>query len=289
MGNKSIYQTNSLIFYRGLINYLRMAYSLQDSGEQNTGNCVSRICRVVKRIFSLIKEVFFHRHTFSDSISNKKKLKDKFNEINAIDQNQKPICIYFVSSLYDNNGAILGNIAYYYHLYKIKNLQKYFKVLACLVKDEKQMKDFLSVNKKKYPKRDIKFVDIVSHGAQSSLSITKNLGSLGNSEITNEESEITKDVIDKDLFSDCANDATILLDACKTGLGDENIANTIARNTPGRKVFAPEKSMCFSIPIIKTKNNLDRKIDEVVHGLAIFNPFHCRQFWYQKDFAQNQK
>lgn len=259
-----------LMLPRELPGYLKVAYSLRYANEPNMGNCVIQICRVVQRIFSLVKELIYYRPFYADFQRNKEKLNNYFATINqTIAQNQKTLCVYFVSA-HDHNGAILGNHLYYYHHYKIQNLQKYFAVTAKLVASQQEMKDFMRSIKRQYPKREIKFVDVVSHGSKSSLSIH----APGASEIPAEQ-------IREDLFSDSAPDATILLDACMTGLGDRNIADEIARKTPGRTVLAPGPSMYFSKPIIRTRNNIPRVVS-AVHGFAIFNAYRCKSFTYKE-------
>jgi hypothetical protein len=87
-----------------------------------------------------------------------------------------------------------------------------------------------------------------------------------------------------DLFSDCAPDATILLDACLTGLGDRNIADEIARKTAGRKILAPDSLMFFSKPVIQLRGNNPRVVS-AVHGFAIFNAYECKSFSYPMRMA----
>ena len=104
---------------------------------------------------------------------------------------------------------------------------------------------------------------------KSSLAIKKDDG----------QDSITPDILKKDLFADCADDATILLDACITGLGDRNIADEIARKTPGRKILAAGTSMFFLKPVIDLSGNEPRVVS-AVHGPAIFYPYECKSFSY---------
>ena len=113
------------------IYYLTVAYSLRYADMANEGNYFTRTFNVVQRIFSLIKELISYRPCYEDFQQNKEKLQRDFTAIHqAVEANQKPICIYFVSA-HDHNGAILGNQLYYYHHYKIQNLQKHFAVALC--------------------------------------------------------------------------------------------------------------------------------------------------------------
>jgi hypothetical protein len=255
---------------RELPSHLKVAYSLRYADEPNTGNCLSRIANVVKRTFALIKELINYRPCLSDFKINIEKLNRAFEKINkTVQGNQKPLCVYFVSSQ-DHNGAILGDHLYYYHHYKIQGLQKHFAVAPMVVSSQEEMKNFMTSLRDNYPQREIKFVDVVTHGGKSSLEIHPP-----------RQGSITPDVLREDLFSDCASDATILLDACITGLGDRNIADEIARITPGRTVLAPGPSLYFSKPVIKVTENNPRVVS-AVHGFAIFNAYECKSFLYSE-------
>lgn len=255
-----------LMIPREIPSYLKVAYSVRYKNEPNSGNLLERICKVVQRTFALIREILSARVSF---FKNREKLAADFEVINQkVSKNQKPLCVYFVSA-HDFNGAILGNHLYYYHHYKIQGLQKYFAVAPKVVSSQKEMKDFMLSVKKEHAGREIKFVDIVTHGGKSSLAIQE----------PNSKDSITVEQLEEELFSECAPDATILLDACTTGLGDKNIADEIARKTPGRKVLAPGPMMFFSKPVIKVKDN-NPKVVSAVHGFAIFNAYECKSFSY---------
>jgi len=259
-----------LMIPRELPSYLTVAYSLRYADIANKGNCISRVFNIVQRAFSLIKELIFYRPSLFDFQRNAEKLHRDFADINqSIATNDKPICVYFVSA-HDHNGAILGNHLYYYHHYKIQGLQKHFAVAPKLVSSQAEMKAFMETIKQQYPQREIQFVDVVSHGGKSSLSIR-----------AQGKPAITAEQLRDDLFDGCAPDATILLDACITGLGDRNIADEIARKTPGRTVLAPGPAMFFSKPVVQTKNNVPRVVS-AVHGFAIFNAYTCKSFSYKE-------
>lgn len=263
---------------RELPSYLKVAYSLRYADEPNEGNFFNRICNIVQRIFALIKEIIYYQPSYLNFEANKGKLQRDFKVINqTISDSQKPLCVYFVRA-HDHNGAILGTPAYYYHHYKIKGLQEHFAVAPQVASSPDEMKNFMSSVRQKYADREIKFVDVVSHGGRSNLA---------------GQPSITAEQLQEDLFSDCAHDATILLDACSTGLGSRNIADEIARNTPGRKILAPGRSMFFSKPVIQVIEN-DPRVVSAVHGFAIFNAYECNSFSYltkmptQYSFAKDE-
>lgn len=259
-----------LLLPRELPSYLRVAYSLRYAGEPPEGNQFTRVYHTTKKVFSLIKEILFYRPSFIDFQENREKLQKDFKEITStLTRNTKPICIYFVSAN-DHNGAILGNHLYYYHHYKIQNLQKYFSVAPKLVSSQDEMKAFMREIKELYPEKEIQFVDIVSHGSKSGLLIHPQYRKL-----------LTPDELRDDLFEDVSLKGTILLDACITGLGDRNIADEIARKTPGRTILAPGPSMFFSKPVVQIKNHLP-KVVSAVHGFAIFRAYTCKVFSYQE-------
>ncbi len=255
---------------REMPSFLKVAYSLRYADEPNEGNCLTRVLHVVQRVFSLIKELVKRTALTSDFQQNREKLGRDFEAIGkTLADNDKPICVYFVSA-HDHNGAILSNPLYYYHHYKIQNLQKHFAVAPKVVSSQDEMKAFMGSIKQQYPQREIQFVDVVSHGGKSSLFIH-----------APGEPEIQAEQLRNDLFEDCASDATILLDACTTGLGDRNIADEIARKTPGRTVLAPGPTMYFSKPVIKTGAN-GPKVVGAAHGFAIFNAYTCKSFSYKE-------
>ena len=254
---------------RELPTYLKVAYSIRYKDEPNTGNYLERIIRVVQRTFTLIKELIAYRPQHLDFYRNREQLNTDFEKINnTLLKNEKPLCVYFVSA-HDDNGAILGNHLYYYHHYKIQGLQKHFAVAPKIVSSQNEMKDFIISVRNDHPDKEIKFVDVVTHGGKSSLEIG-----------TGYQTSITPKRLRKDLFSDCADDATILLDACATGLGDRNIADEIARATPGRTILAAGPSMYFSKPVIQVRKNQPRVVS-AVHGFAIFNAYTCKSFSYK--------
>ena len=256
--------------------YLHAAYSLRYQNEANEGNCLVRAARVVQRVCRLIREILFKPQSMSNLRTNSDLLRKDFTDITAtIKENQKPICIYFVSA-YDSNGAILSDPLYYYHHYKIRNLQRSFAVAPALVSSQEEMKACMMSIKQQYPQRAIQFVDVVSHGSKSCLAIQKPF-SWSNQAITVSD-------LREDLFEECAPDATILLDACLTGMGDRNIADEIARKTPGRTVLAPGTFMYFSKPIVQKKPEGPR-VAAAVHGFALVNAYTCKSFHYDKKMA----
>ena len=262
-----------LMMPRELPSYLQVAYSFRYSNDPTVGNYFSRIFQIVQRTFALIKEILYYRSRREDFETNKGKLQRDFEVITQkVSENQKPLCIYFVSS-HDSNGAILGNHLYYYHHYKIQELQKHFAVAPKLVSSQDEMKGFMASVRQKHADREIKFVDVVCHGLKSTLDIHPQ-----------DEPPITAQNLQEDLFSETASDATILLDACLTGLGDRNIADEIARKTPGRKILAPGPGLYFSKPVIRMTNNLPRVIS-AVHGLAFFKAYECKAFSYPQKMA----
>ena len=253
---------------REIPGYLEVAYSLRYSDVDHEESCLGRIWQAVQRVFSLIQEIICYQPLSYDFLKNRVRLEKDFGEIvQTVVDNEKPLCMYFVSAQ-DHNGAILGDSLYYYHHYKIQNLQKHFAVAPKVVASQDQMKEFMREIKQQYPQREIKFVDVVCHGRKSSLLIR-----------SSGQAHITPDQLREDLFEDSAPDATILLDACTSGLGDRNIADEIARKTPGRTILAPAPSMYFSKPIIQTENDTPRVVS-AVHGFAIFNAYTCKSFSY---------
>jgi len=228
------------------------------------------VAHLVQRTFSLIKEVVTQGCNFQATLStNQEKLQRDFEVINqTVSGSQKPLCIYFVTG-FDDSGAVLSNHVYYDHHYKIQGLQQHFAVAPKVVSSQHEMKELMRVILQQSPRREIKFVDVVTHGSKSCLSIKKN----------DEQKCITPDILKDDLFADCADDATILLNACITGLGDRNIANEIPKKTPGRTILAPGTAMFFSKPVIELSGK-EPKVVSAVHGPAIFYAYECNFFSY---------
>ena len=193
-----------LMIPRELPNYLQVAYSHRYANEPNEGGCLSRVCTVAQRFFNLVKELLFYHSTSRGFQETREKLQEEFAKINrAVANNEMPLCVYFVSE-HDDGGAILGHQIYYYHMYKIQNLQQHFAVAPKLVASQEDMVDFQRTLRAQYPGREIKFVDAVSHGFKSAWSIQAPSGS----------APIKPEELRADLFEACAPDATILLDAC---------------------------------------------------------------------------
>ncbi len=264
-----------LMIPRELPNYLQVAYSHRYANEPNEGCCLSRVSTVAQRIFSLVKELLFYHSTKRGFQVTREKLQKEFAKINrTVANNQMPLCIYFVSE-HDETGGILGHQIYYYHMYKIQNLQQHYAVAPKLVGSQEEMIDFQRTLRTQYPGREIKLIDAVSHGFKSAWSIQSPDG----------PSPIKPEELRADLFEDCAPDATILLDACYTGLGNRNIADEIARKTPGRTVLAPGTSMVFSKPIIRVEAGAP-KVVAVVHGngfnCGMINASTCKAFSYSQ-------
>jgi hypothetical protein len=223
---------------------------------------------IFQQYWTVIKEIIFYRLDYKDFYTNIEKLDNDFLEKNnAIGNNGKPLCAYFVSS-YDQNGAILGNRLYYYHHYKIKNFEKHYAVAAKVVRTTGEMFQFLNQIKKSYPNREIKVIDIVSHGSKNTLCVKKENGNF-----------YTCSDVQENEFHDCAKDATIILDACSVGKGSQSIAEKIAKMNPGKTIIAPGVNLYFSKPII-TKNHGHPTIDHVVHGFALVNAFTAKKFKY---------
>lgn len=99
-----------LMIPRELPIYLKVAYSLRYADEPNTGNCLTRIPHVVQRTFALIKELIYYRPSYRDFQTNREKLQRDFEVINqTVSENQKPLCVYFVSA-HDHQGDCKKNL-----------------------------------------------------------------------------------------------------------------------------------------------------------------------------------
>lgn len=250
-----------LMFPRELPTYLETAYSVRYKDERNPGCLFSRILRVIKRTFALIKEMIHSRRDEDAFRSNADKLFVDFHAMNhAPNPAGKPLCIYLVQRG-DHNGAILGDTAYYYHHYKIRHLQNHFHVNAQIVFSQDGVKNFINERANAAPETPIRFVDIVSHGNSDCLSIDG----------------FTAAALQDDLFHRCAPDASILLDACLTGAGEHSIAEAIAAKNPGKTVLAPAAPMFFSKPVIQMKDR-QPSVVSAVHGPAFFKAYTCKSF-----------
>ncbi len=267
--------TSLFMMEREFPSYLSTAYSLRYGNEPSReGGILERIYTTIQRYFSLIKELYFYRPCCSDLIKNTKKLDSDFEKMcENIAQNTKPILAYLVSS-HDENGAILGDHLYYYHHYKIKKLEEHYAVAPKVIRFQDETKEFLDNLKRQYPGREIKVVDLVTHGGRSLLGINQ-----PSSENPQKQTFISPSNLQDAAFESCAPDASIILDACGTGLGHRNIADEIARKNPGKTVFAPGPSLAFSKPVISTASGIP-KIEHVVHGFALVNAYSCNKFHY---------
>jgi hypothetical protein len=253
---------------REMPSYLSTAHSIRYPSESEQSS-IAKTWNTIQSYFSLIKELITYRPRASDFKTNILKLNADFQKINQkIAQNDKPICAYFVSTS-DHNGAILGDQLYYYHHYKIQNFEQHYAVAPKMVTTQAEIKDFLRGLKERYPNRQIKVVDIVSHGYKSILGVSPSA--------SNPKGNVDPSNLQERLFEHCAEDATIILDACSTGEGNHNIADEIARSNPKKTVLAPGHSLYFSKPVISTENG-SPKIDHVVHGFALVNAYSFKKF-----------
>lgn len=271
-----------MMLVRELPTYLSVAHSVSfpETEEQKKENCVKRFFRIVGEYFKLIGEILSYPREHGQFMENSKELKRHFSKINQQtednitgNKNDKPICNYFVSAQ-DFNGTVLGNDACYYHLYKIKQLERHYNVVARVVKSTQDLFDGLKEDKARFGNREIKLVDIVAHGDSGSLCI-KDLF-----KAKSFPPNFEKDDIHNDQFRDCARDCAIIIDACSTGEGENSIAEEWARRNPGKTVFAPGAPLFFSKPIIKTINKMP-KVEHVVHGFAVFNAYTNKKFTFE--------
>ena len=251
-----------------LPSYLSTAYALRFKEVDNQGNFIQRIVQVVRQTWQLIHELLNFKPNLLTFRHNAEKLETDFQSLNEkVKDSNKPICAYFVSST-DHNGSILGNHLYYYHHYKIRKFERHYAVVAKVVKTTEEMFQFLHQVKEEYKDRPIKVVDIVAHGDNKSISITKE---------THTGRCYSNVHVQENEFRDCAPDAAIILDACSVGQGNKSIAETIAQKNPGKKVFAPGTSLFFSKPIIYEKDR-QPSLEHVVHGFAIVRAYTSRTF-----------
>lgn len=243
--------------------FLSTGYKIRYEKALKEENLLTRIIKVIPRYFQLIKEVLSYQPTTEAQQQSLEKITGDFVEISKkVQECEKPICAYFVGSD-DHNGAITGDHMRYYHRYKIQKLEKHFAVSAKVVENTQQIFEHLKELKDKYPDREIKVVDIVAHGSSDSIGIaTKGY-----------------DFTAKDAFADCAEDASIILDACSVGTGRNSIAENIARANPKKSVMAPGKSLYFSKPLFKTTDGQTR-VDDVIHGFSLTNAYTSKKFTY---------
>ena len=254
---------------RELPSYLSVAHSLRYKEINHDKGGIFKIYHVIPQYLQLIKELINYRPSLVSFARNIQKLNTDFETINnSLSKGEKPICAYFVSAN-DHNGAIIGDPLYYYHHYKIKQFQKHYDVAAKVIKNEQQMYDHLQQLKIQHPTREIKVIDIVSHGDSDRLHIDLKAGNGAIYSTTN---------VQTNEFNTCADDAVIILDACSVGSGINSIAEKIAQMNPGKTVLAPAVSLYFSKPVFKTENQ-KTWVNHVVHGYAIVNAYTSRKFW----------
>jgi hypothetical protein len=256
---------------RELPSYLSTAYSMRYKDVPAEGNLLYRIGAVVWRCLTLLKELLVHSPSYYVFHETRQKLEQDFALMNQqLAAGSKPLCAYFVSSR-DNNGAILGNQLYYYHHYKIKQLQNHYDVAAAVVTSIDDLKQKLEQFKALAPQRVVKMVDIVCHGNSKSL----DLGSRGYE--VGLEGEVS--TVQANDFAACAEDAVIVLDACSTAMGQGSIAETIAKENKGKTVIAPEGPLYFSKPVFEVEQD-GVKLAHLVHGFAIVKAYTAKQFRY---------
>ncbi|NGX52195.1 MAG: hypothetical protein KR126chlam5_00490 [Candidatus Anoxychlamydiales bacterium] len=268
-----------LMIPREIPKYLATAYSVKYSQIEKNENIFKRSIFKIYRFILLAKEIIFSTISFTSSLEinkNIKRLQKDFDEKNKNlkDISSKDICVYLVGSVDNPGGAILGNHLYYYHHYKIKNFEKYFDVAAKVIKNNKDITSFLEEIKSKYPTRNIKVMDIVCHGCNDRMFLGDSF-----------EYKISD--VKNDEFKAMSQDGAIILDACSTAQETSSqlsIARQIAKKNPFLRIFAPKYPLFFSKPLI---NKTTKRIENVVHGFAIFKAFTCETFRYEREIDES--
>lgn len=262
---KAPLSSSIFMLQRELPEYLSVAYKIRFNGnDQETGK-FARFKGKIQRYRQLIKEIS-GRQLHSSFQKNAKRLNDDFAKLNTtLEKSNRPLCAYFVSKV-DHNGAILGTPVYYYHHYKIEKLNKHFDVSAKVVNNTAEIFEHLKNLKNQFPDRPIKVVDIVAHGSDQEIEIP-----------SENHKNYRHDDVKYDEFKDCAPDADIILDACSVGSGSNSIAEKIANNNPGKKVFAPGAPLYFSKPSFTGAKGKER-VAHVTHGFAAINAYTSRVF-----------
>lgn len=263
MSTSAPLSSSLFMIIRELPTYLSTAHALRYKDVEKETNLVMRICQVVCQYLKLIKEIVCYKPSRESFERNINRLDEDFATINnGLNAGTKPICAYFVSNR-DHSGAILGDHLYYYHHYKIQQFQKYYDVAAKVIRDNKEIPELLKSLKSQHPNREVKVIDIVSHGTPYMLAIPA--------------PRLQVPFEDGNEFSDCAKDAVIILDACSTGMGENSIAESIAKKNAGKTVMAPGCDLFFSKPVFEQQEQAV-KINHVVHGFAVFNAYTSKQF-----------
>lgn len=230
-----------------------------------------KVARLFKEYVHLIVEMmismFFQDRDSLDKNAQKLEIFFDVTGTTNAKRSKKPICAYIVVGN-DDNGAILGKHACYYHAYKIKVLGEHYTVVPKVVKKKSEMFNFLNDLKRTYLDREIQVVDIVANGSAAYIELRNGDNPIDDYELQN---------VGDDEFKDCAKEAVIILDTGSAGAGKHSIAAKIAHKNPGKTVFAPGTDLFFSKPIFVEKNGKGF-IDNVVHGFALFSAYTARRF-----------
>lgn len=263
-----------LMFPREIPSFLSTAYSIRFPEKHGSEGVFRKIQRVFSQCLQLVKEILGVRPSREMFARNIERLENSFEDIRGrIQSSSKPICCFMVAP-YDDNGAILGDNSYYYHHYKIRNFEKHFSVAPFLVRSAQDMTEILKNLRREFSDREIQVLNITAHGWAQGLYIPKEPLKEGSKGLPYDI-----DAVENDQFRDCAKDATIILDVCSAGRGPASIAAKIAKMNPGKTVFAPQRSLFFSKPIVKVHQGKVR-IEQVVHGFAIFKAYVSGKFLF---------
>jgi hypothetical protein len=239
-------------------------------------NYIQKIVRFIKEYFEVIQRVLSR---FSPEMSQRviAQMERDFVEIRKqAKQPTRPICVYLVAP-YDKTGAILGEHAYFYDRYKIERLEKEgYSVVPYLANSMQEVfNNLLPSIQANYPARSIDLLNFSSHGTRSSLYVAAAPFAAG----SQEADVFTCSHVQPEQFGALSPNASIILDACSTGKGENSIAEAMAKNNPGKTVFAAERSFFFSKPVF-SRSGQKRSLTHLLYGPAFFSAYQAKKFYF---------
>ena len=200
--------------------WANLEYESEESIEQ-------RVQEQTEQLNQEFLEIENGRHPFIDPV--------------PVESDSRPIALILLSN-HDDSYALLGDGAIYCFLMRMRELSQYFKCIARVV-DSFDVNAEIAEIQRKYPNREIRHVDIISHGYDGEL-CTPIYGSH---------------------IKGLAKGGSIQVDACSINIGHHNFAQRMSKNTPEIHVYAAKTDVVFSQLMVEEREN-GPWISAVIYG-----------------------
>lgn len=262
-----------------LSNYISF-YCIKYKEKPDGESIIQKVQRIFIQSARLYDELAFTEYSDELIWRNAARLNNEFTLIRATPNGgTKPLCVYVVFP-YDSNGAILGNFATSFHLYKIENYKNTHTVAPFLASSAEELFKILKTVKENYENNQIQIVDIHCHGTPQCLNLPLAIPEI----IEDDPPLFTVESLKENQFENCVENANIILNACSTGYGPDSLGEVLAKKNPRKTIFAPQGDLFCSKPIISIDRlNNSPFVEQVLHGPARLIAHRAKKFQYLEE------